>query len=528
VASPDIETALHTDRLARDLYATKQQAEALAAELAGTKRELQKRGEEFRLEQTARDTELVSLRQALTEAEEAAASSTQLAECAKADASDAAEKLQILREEQRKLQAEKILALQELDSMAERLSMADGEAASAFRRREAAERCFREQLFERDRQSEKLLAERAELRRRLEVLEMALRRHEARAMAATLPSASGAQGGDAEDDEAQGVEELRRQSIEERVALEASVRELQRVADRRNSRLEKLEVENSCLREQCLALQEAGNRDAAKVRDFDDADAERQQLRSEVALLQKQLVEAQQRSQQAEDEAQKLAEKLSQKFAKDVFRELPSGARPAWMEPVERRAEEAEQLLQQAKEDEVNALSVAHKAREEAAHLKAQLTAEEEEAERLQRRLLEARMRLDQNLERSAGLSDELGAAEAHAEALLEAQQRKLAEEHQAALDRERAEGRASISRLEAAAARREDELASLSRLRAAVGHLESFGGLTSLGRTIAALGGASVEDGLEDSESRRQSSAAARSGSGDACAIVAQSARAA
>lgn len=413
--------------------------------------------------------------------------------------------------------------------MAERLSMADGEAAASFKRREAAERCFREQLFERDRQSEELRNERAELRRRVELLESAVRRHEAKAMAATLPSSGSEESSDAGSSTEKDLQELRRRSVEERANLEASVRELQRVAERRRARLEKLEDENASLREQVLALQEASNRDAARVRDFDDAETERQQLRQEVVLLQKQLVETKQRMEQAESEVQKLSEKLSQKFAKDIFKEMPEAARPMWMEPVERRAQEAEELLQHARADEAAALNVSSTVREEAAHLKAQLTAKEEEAERLERRLIEARMRLDQNRERSVGLSDELEAAEARTEVQLEAQRRQLLEEHQQALDHVHAEGRASISRLESAAARRDDELASLSRLRAAVGHLESFGGLTSLGRTIAALGGAaSEEEEISEIQGHRLNAATARCGSGAACTLVMQGAPAA
>merc|ERR1712166_1134905 len=128
-----------------------------------------------------------------------------------------------------------------------------------------------------------------------------------------------------------------------------------------------LEAENSCLRERCRALQEASDRDAARLRDYDSADMERRQLRQQMAKLQGQLAECSRVRQEAQAEIQVLLSRLAEKFDAEVVRKLPEGAQVPWLEPLQRRLDESGLLVEQARSAEVAAIAVASKAREEAA-----------------------------------------------------------------------------------------------------------------------------------------------------------------
>lgn len=270
--------------------------------------------------------------------------------------------------------------------------------------------------------------------------------------------------------------------------FEAETQTLRDLADRRGARLDLLEAENACLRERCRALQEASDRDAPRVRDYEEVDLERRQLQQQVSELRCQLLDSQQRLQVAEADAQALLSKLADKFDAELLQQMPDGKRPAWLEPIERRLEEAQLLLQQARDDEVAALAVSHRAREEAADCALQVAAEREESERLQRRLVETHMRLDQSLERSAVLSDAVDEAERKSASDLAVLRQRMLEDQQEAMDSELEGWRIKVARLEEDAARREDELVSLSQLRAVVENLEASGSLSSLTRSLSAL----------------------------------------
>merc|ERR1712232_569305 len=127
---------------------------------------------------------------------------------------------------------------------------------------------------------------------------------------------------------------------------------------------------------------------------------------------------------------------------------------------MSRKVQEAELLLQEARSVEVAALAAAHRAREEAADSNSQLAQEREDGERLQRRLVEARMRLDQNIARSSGLNDALLEAEKNTAMQLNELRQQLLEEREEAVARERDRWLEKVASLEAAAARREEELA--------------------------------------------------------------------
>merc|ERR1711957_297637 len=108
--------------------------------------------------------------------------------------------------------------------------------------------------------------------------------------------------------------------------------------------------------------------------------------------------------------------------------------------------------------------------------------------ERLRRRLVEASMLRDQDSELVAGLRRELVDTMAQGERRLEEQRYVLGEEHREATQAEAPTAQERIDEFEAMARRHEQELESLSAVRAAVETLESCGGLSSLGKSIAAL----------------------------------------
>merc|ERR1712232_147895 len=97
--------------------------------------------------------------------------------------------------------------------------------------------------------------------------------------------------------------------------------------------------------------------------------------------------------------------------------------------------------------------------------------------------------RFEQSLEQRAILTDSLREEyEKKLASQIETMRSQLQDEHQKALDRERDEWRAKVASLEMAAAKREDELASLSQLRNTIGQLGASGSLSSLGRALEVL----------------------------------------
>lgn len=481
-SSPDFQTALYTDSLVRQLYESQERTRALDAELAKIRDESNARMQQLEQQLSALNGELVPLRAALRDAQQDSGSASELAEKARADAQAAQEELRLAFEERRRSQTRTAAAEQQLEVVTGQLRAIDGEAAASHRRLEAAERSFNEHLLEKNRQADDLRAECAELLGRLQCCEATLRCQQARERAATLPVSV---------PEGNVVEELResqRLSEEQRAKFEASVLEIQGVADRRGARLDLLETENACLRDRSRALQEASDRDAPKLRDYEDGEMERRQLRELGSKLQRELLEARQALHESQADAEALLGKLADKLDADLLRKLPEDAQLAWLAPLEHRVQEAQQLLQQARNAEVAAISAQHSAQAESMDATLQLSREQEDGERLQRRLVESQMRLDQNIERSAGLSDALAESETNTESRLEALRQELRKEQQDALGREREECHTKVASLEAAAVRRDQELASLSQFKIAIGRLEASGGLSSFGQSLAVL----------------------------------------
>lgn len=478
VTASEVQAALRTDRLAREWQVAHDRIQVLEAQLADSTDQLRQREDELRHASLSKEEELGKLCARLKDAEQATVAAEESAKRAKDDACHANEQLRVLQEELSQAKVELAVQARELDATATLLNSAESETAVAYTRKQAVERNMSAQLREKELRAEELRTECAELRVRLEVLEAAVRGHEAKARAFTLPGDGSAEG---------RLLELRRQYDEDRLHFECSKRELERIAERRGEQLQKYEVENRCLREHRNALQAEADRATVRLQELENVEADRQQLGEEVATLRGQLAETLRQLRDAEAEAGLLASRLAARVDGEVLSKLPETAWPEWLAPVARRAEQAEGLLGLARQGAAAALGSAHMAREEAADAEMKLASQSEEGTRVQWRLVETRMRLDQCLDRELALAQSLREVEARAAADLEtqrvefyeqlhgvdsvcrvsefeAQRLELCEEHGEALKALRAEERAQAAFFENAMARKDEELLSMSR----------------------------------------------------------------
>lgn len=481
LTSTDVRTALYTERLVRDLFEAQEKARTLSEDMIRSKGEAHDHAESLEKQLQVCRSELQSWKDDLREAHRARSVAEQKADQASTEAGAAIRQTQLVHEQMRRSKVANAAAALELDVLAEKMRLADDEVASTHRQLEDVDRNCRKQMINKEHQVEELRARCVEMQTRLEHCEAALHGHEACARGASLLSRLGTS--------KEELEQTGCRALSEQAQLEATVQDLRSKSQRHVARLDSLEAENSSLRERCRILQEASDRDASKIRDYEDACMERNQLREQVVNLREQLVETKQQLQEVRAEREMLLVHLSAKLEREVLHALPENEQLVWLDPIQRRVAELEDLLKQALENEKAALAAANQAREEVAEHAASIAAEQEENGRLQRRLVEANMRLDQSFQRSAALTETLEEeAEKRMTLRLDDMKKQLLAEQQQATCYEQQELQAKVARLEMAKAQHDGEMSSFIRLRAVVEDLEATGGLTSLGQTLAAL----------------------------------------
>merc|ERR1719424_2231799 len=121
----------------------------------------------------------------------------------------------------------------------------------------------------------------------------------------------------------QQLSDLRRQYREDLAKREATLRDHQNQAQRRDERLGRLEAENDRLLHERSLLQAEADTAAKKLRTFEELTMERKQLQEEVSNLRQQLIEAKRFAQDKETETGLLTTMMSARLDAEVY--APNG-----------------------------------------------------------------------------------------------------------------------------------------------------------------------------------------------------------
>jgi len=189
---PEVQAAVHTDRLARELHAAREQVHALEQELADCTDSWQVQEQGFRSQVEHQRQELAQLRAEAQASKEQFERMAEAARRAQANASQAEEERHRCAELMKDADAKRAVALRELDAMAYALTTAEAELERTIAEKEEVDRSLGEQLLAKDQRAEQLQAENDELRLRVQLLEEAAATAAAAAVGVStaFPSAS--------------------------------------------------------------------------------------------------------------------------------------------------------------------------------------------------------------------------------------------------------------------------------------------------------------------------------------------------
>lgn len=483
--SPKVESALHTDKLARDLHASGARCLTLEAELKFAKETLKERMESFERQAKAMEAEhgatLAALRSVTKEKDDAQALNDEV----RSERDAVQRRLELQTDQLQQKKAAIIIAEKELADMSKQLAFADGEVAAANERKRSAEHGFQEQMALKERRIMDLETENGTLTFHKQGLEEHIKKLEALQMSRWLPAEEVAL-----ETKLQETQEAHKHQVERIAALEASLQEREQSVQRGAVQIDELQQENARFRSELAALRQEIDSMIPKVRDYDNIALERQQLQENMQQVQVQLQEALRQAEDARSDRDLLALRLGARLDTELLHTLQPEAQPDWLAPTARSVEEATGMLERAQSDAARAREGSQAARDDVRVMQLKLDNAAVETDRMERRIVEGRKQVDELNQKCADLErNHEEFMETFNEAAKE-EARRIQAEYQREFQEEFDGLKASVAELMQSLEAKDAQIASLSQLQSTVETLAKFGSLSELGHTIAALDG--------------------------------------